>query len=145
MSTQCPRYYLIFLFILFDFIFTSYNYLVDFFLPFNQYCFILLLIIDMISFLGYIFLSKRLNYISFAFPGCSMQLYFSCYIAYHFNSEFLSVHSFLIFLSLYFPSTSQDNYTPLILASKNGHVEAVKRLCEAGRANVDLKAGWVSI
>jgi hypothetical protein len=23
-------------------------------------------------------------------------------------------------------------------------VEAVKRLCEAGRANVDLKAGWVS-
>ena len=37
----------------------------------------------------------------------------------------------------------QDNYTPLILASKNGHVEAVKRLCEGGKANVDLKAGWV--
>jgi ankyrin repeat protein len=38
----------------------------------------------------------------------------------------------------------QDNYTPLILASKNGHVDAVKLLCEVGKANVDIKAGWVS-
>jgi hypothetical protein len=39
----------------------------------------------------------------------------------------------------------QDNYTPLILASKNGHVDAVKLLCEVGKANVDIKAGWVSL
>ena len=53
--------------------------------------------------------------------------------------NFLSYYLFFNFLHFF-----QDNYTPLILASKNGHVETVKRLCEKGKANVDIKAGWVS-
>jgi len=37
---------------------------------------------------------------------------------------------------------AHDNYTPLILASKNGKVDCVRVLCELGHANVDKQAGW---
>ena len=37
---------------------------------------------------------------------------------------------------------AHDNYTPLILAAKNGKMECVTILCVLGNANIDKKAGW---
>lgn len=36
-----------------------------------------------------------------------------------------------------------DNYTPLIFAAKNNHVEITQLLCDLG-ADLNLRGGWVS-